>query len=513
VSAVTTYDVDTTFIWNYTVEYTTSGTEGGYYNFEINLTMNNLSNYVKDVARAELLYGDSKYTMTEVSVDGANYYSFIKTNVMMPFVSTTSFKFNISSKYYNDTYFFNETMNYTQTISAVNIYDCEGSTNATSAMIYNFTLWDEFSDDQLHNQSSNTSDTSIKIDMNYFKDDPNQYKNLSIIAENASNLTICINPEDSTYNHTSTIDYGGPGYDRRQYYFNKDNFDNITDHIRLYLLGVAKAPSAIIFTVKDDDGNVLENYIIDIEKYFVGTDNHTTIGMLKTNADGQDSIYLQQNEPHYKFIITNADTDSIVYTSADTKITSTAVTLTVGATSWGGTIYKFKETEYSLVFSNATRTFTLTYANKDGDVEKICLRVSQERRSGTVLQGETCSSEEIDTLTQSVSGMGVFTANVYQRIASDSGERLDIPIDYPLTSLTQDDRLDFSSAIGNEGLVVAIFLILTISLVMIWSPSAAVAASLIGLTISFMFGLIHIGIGSLIGLIIVGIFMVVRLKT
>jgi hypothetical protein len=499
---VTTYLIDNTALWNTTVETKTPVYESSLNDFYLNVTYNNRSNFITDVSGAELHYDGAVYSMTESTISN-NTYRFKAGSVLAPFKNSVSFLYNITITYVNGSKGYETIGNFTQTIIDLNMYSCDGSTNATSVIAFNFTLRDEYFDSlfNISNRTSGTSEFDIKMDMNYFLDDSSNYKNLSIVANNVTNLTICMNPADASYNHTTIVDYGGEGYDRRQYHFNKDNFNNATDHINLYLLEISKASSTII-TVEDESGGALENYIVNIKKYFVGTDEHKTIGMLKTNIDGQDHIYLQHNEPFYKFIITDPNND-IVYTSGDTKITRSSVTLTVGGVSWGEEVDEFEETSVNANFDNSTRTFSLTYSGKDDDVDKICMKVTQERRSGTTLVGTKCSTSTSDTLTQTVTGDGLFVMNAW-------GEK--DTVKYPLISKTHDDRKTYSTIIGTEGLFLALLVILIISFAMIWSPTAAIFGSIVGIIIAFLFGFINLGVGSIIGLIIVGIILMIKSK-
>jgi len=139
-----------------------------------------------------------------------------------------------------------------------------------------------------------------------------------------------------------------------------------------------------------------------------------------------------------------------------------------------------------------------------GHAIPLAMSVTQEKRSGTLQLGEHCSSLEENTLTQAITGDGLFTMQVWQEIDDNS---------YLLSGVTQDDRKSFSSVIGNEGIVIAIFIILTITLVMIWSPGAAVVASLVGIIAMTILGLLNLGWASLIAMIILGGFLVYKLKT
>lgn len=495
----TLLDIDSTDIWNSTVEMETPVTEGSANDFYLNVTFNNLSNFITSVS-ARLEYDGRDYLMSSSCTD--NFCRFSRTDILAPFVDSRDVLFNLSMLYYNGSYGYKTIGNFTQTISSVNLYNCNGSSNATSVLVYNFTIWNEF-DDTIFSHS-NESNFNINLDMHYFLDDESIYKNLSIQNVNTTNMTVCMSPADVSYNHSTTIDYGGGDYDRRQYYFNKENLDNITDHIRLYALDKPKADTTT-FTVKDTNGDELENYFVTLQKYFIGTDTHRTIGMLKTNADGQDQVWLQHNEPLYKFIIRNSN-NVIVYTSGDTKITGADVVLVIDPTSWGATIGTFGETSYTLEpFDNGTRTFTLVYAGKNEDVKEVCMKVTQMKRSGSVITGEECSEAVDGTITIAAPLAGTYSLITWQ-------ENID-GMKYTLASSSYDDSSTQKSAIfGTDGLLVATFMIITLSLAMIWSPAAAVAASLLGLVIAFMFGFVGVGVGSIVGLVIGGILLIIKLK-
>lgn len=487
-------------ITNYTVGIEKGAIEGEAYKYFLNVTYYNLTEFISSLSATVHYFGEV-YDMTSSLITGGKY-GFESENVVTPFTDSVSLLYNITINYANGSIGYETTGNFTQTISSVSFYDCYGKTNATSVMVLNFTLWDEYADTMFNDSYiSNSSDFDIDLDMHYYLDDSSQYKNLSITANNVTNLTICMSPADISYNHTTIVDYGATTYDRRQYHFYRDNIDNVTDNIHLYLLEVPKATSTTI-TIEDNNGQALENYIVDIKKYFIGTDTHKTIGMLKTNVDGKDHIYLQHNEPFYKFIIRDTSGE-IVHTTGDTKITSGTVTLTVGATSWGEEVSEIEGIYVSTQFDNTTRTFTLTYAAESTDFDKICMKVTQERRSGTEELTTKCSETSSGTLTYTVTDTGLYVLSSWIEVDGTL---------YPLESLTQDDRKTYNEVVGTDGLFMALLIILIISFALIWSPMAAILGSIIGIVIAFFFGFINLGIGAIIGLIIVGIMMMVKLK-
>lgn len=232
------------------------------------------------------------------------------------------------------------------------------------------------------------------------------------ITEVNNTWEFCLTPNTTNYTISADIEIDAIGYAKNFYYLtDADYVAGETINTSLYLLNDSLATPTTLL-VKDKFQNPIEEILIYIQLYDVGTDIFYTVGMSKTNNNGEDSVYLNWYDSLYKFILIQDGTT--VLNTNESKIFETPKTFELLDT----TTYsfdKFQDFDYSLTFGESTKTFSLTYIKPSGEVEEGCLRVIKRTSTEDTQICLTCSSSVSATLSCDISTYenGTFIAAFY----------------------------------------------------------------------------------------------------
>lgn len=154
--------------------------------------------------------------------------------------------------------------------------------------------------------------------------------NASFEATNVFNYSICIFPEWANYTINAIIEYGNTnGYTTRHYFLQGAEITNMTNSISLYtILTSEDNVGAITFSIQSPEGIAQQGVIIRAQKYDIGTNTYRLVAMGKSDVEGVATVYLQKYE-WYRFVLIEdgmtlrifedmwlADTDIVLKTSA-----------------------------------------------------------------------------------------------------------------------------------------------------------------------------------------------------
>lgn len=238
------------------------------------------------------------------------------------------------------------------------------------------------------------------------------FRNLSYedVNENVSNFQFCASP-NVTFNINADLEIDADGYAQNYHYLVNSQISNDTSNINLYLLNDSLATPTTL-QVKDKFQNPVEGILIHIQLYDVGTDTFYTVGMSRTNNNGEDNAYLNWYDSLYKFIL--IQNEEIILSTNITKVFETPKKFTTpDVTTYS--FDKFRDFQYSLTFDDITKIFQLTFVKPSGDVEQGCLRVIKRTSIEDTQVCLTCSSSTSATVFCDVStaGNGTFIAAFY----------------------------------------------------------------------------------------------------
>lgn len=240
------------------------------------------------------------------------------------------------------------------------------------------------------------------------------YENLTEISYE---FDFCTDTYTTPFVTTADLEYDAQDYALNFYFLRNASFTNTEQEINLHLLNSSKA-TATTLKVRGDAQRPVEDALIQIQLYDIGTGTYQTIAMAETNFDGEDIVYLNWLESLYKFIISR---DGVVEISTQPyKIGETPQIFDI-TTETTYSFSKFEDFQYSLSYNNVTSNFILTYTKPSGEVDEACLRVNRRTAQNDTQICLTCESSSSATLFCNIAnqGNGTYVAAFYATGSAD----------------------------------------------------------------------------------------------
>ncbi len=405
----------------------------------------------------------------------------------LPTGSTIPFYWWIGLTNSSGTYYY-KSNNYTQSLLAGTIYSCNDTKNVS---YINFTIYNS---EDISTRINSKFKTTFTIGNYNFS-----YENNS---ELLSSFAFCFEPTYLNYTITSKVEYEATGYAKNYYYLNDLTLTNITTNISLYLLNSTKA-TVTQLKVQDDTQRALQDVYISIQKYDAGTDTFYTVGMAKTDFNGQDIVYLNFYNTFYRYTL--VQNGIVIYSTSTSKIDSSPVIFSVPKNYVAG-FREFDDVQYSFSYNNITENFILSYTLASGSQISMCMKVVRRSFSNDTTICNTCETSSSATIYCSISGLqnGTYVAQVY---ATGSLGFKDILTTFKGAVNTIYD------AIGNiDGTIYAIMFGLVILGLFLVSPVMGILGTILGIVGSIALGFQPLNYTELIGIIIMGIVIMIIVK-
>lgn len=380
-----------------------------------------------------------------------------------------------------------------QTVNIVGIDNC----STYSMRVYNITLRDEDTEAVLNGSIAGYFQVWSNVPANYVD------VNLSWShGTTNSPVGICISANSSTYYSYGQMEYSSPGYETKNYYFSNTTFDNFTNLLDLYL---TNDTSQVTLTVTDFNDNVVEDVIIKVLSYDLDTNTYKTTEILSTDSDGVALAEIVLNSKWYAFILeVNGE---IVLQTKHTKITGTSKNFRINLdTNYYDQYDVVEGTSFSLIFTNSTKTFSLTYNDPTATIQEACLKINRRNIGGDFFIGQTCSSSTAATIIHNITedvGSNTYVATTW--IVVDNGET------FPLGTLSVNFDNTYKT-FGQSGLFASFLLILTMIFVGIWSPVVAVVLLTIGVIASVILKIFYLSWEVLVSFVIIAIISIYRMR-
>ncbi|KKN60155.1 hypothetical protein LCGC14_0534460 [marine sediment metagenome] len=248
----------------------------------------------------------------------------------------------------------------------------------------NYTFYDEVNRTSFNITKFTASYTALEVQ------NPTNILSLNLTVINKpSSVALCITPKTSVYKVNSSVKIEKDGFNFRNDFFDSrlNNLTSNTELRKLYLLRNAEA-TLITIKITDSIDTVLQDILTYIQRFYIGNNTWVTIGMIDSGEDGQDTIYLQQNEVDYRFL-SHLD-GKLVKTTTGQKITATTYTIKIAPTTLTDLIANIKDIKTNITFTNETRTYHFGYFDPNGKMAGACLQASLSNTTGRFFETTVC---------------------------------------------------------------------------------------------------------------------------
>lgn len=290
----------------------------------------------------------------------------------------------------------------------------QGCTTAVTVRTLNFTAFDE-------ENLSRISPFSFIGTFNYWLGHGTVFRNQSFNNQSTTHDTVCINPGNETFYHTSLVTYTGAvnnTYVTRDYYFTNATANNNTQNIPLFLLA-ADESTTFIQEVLDDTLIGVSGALIYIQRYYPEDNQFRTVQVTKTDTSGKTVGFYKTEDVDYKHIITLNNTILLVEPARKIFVESLPATLRFLLGNEGGLPWQFYNGLTNLVGNIShdpdTELITFTYIDTSGSLSSARLLVEKENYNST--SNTICNVQSVlasATLVCNVSGIeGVINSRAY----------------------------------------------------------------------------------------------------
>ena len=337
-------------------------------------------------------------------------------------------------------------------------------------------------------------------------------RNNSISESSISSLQLCLSPTTETLFLDGTIEYdeaSGTNYTTRNYFFQTDEINNVSQDIRLGLL-LSEDSTSFILKVQDRDILPVSDVLIFTQRFYPGEGIFKTVQVSQTADNGATVGFFETETVEYRFILKQNGTT--VLTTNKQKIVGESVPFTLNFTiglDEGAAWEPYEEIDDldSDVFFNKTSNIaSFTYLDTSGDFELARLIVEKVNASGlqnTVICSET-SVQSSATITCNLTGNSTGQYIMRGIITRISVAQL---VDQESFAIE-----DFSTIAGRLGLFLGWFVILISVFAFKFNEVAGII--LINLAIIFvnLIGLIAFGYVFISAMIAISIIILVVLE-
>jgi len=467
--------------------------------FSLNITT------IEDIlsVTTKLNYNGTLYNAETISSGGGNYS--IYSDIDIPLVysgESTNYSFYWQVTVYDGTtsYSFNTTEDtLSQNVTRIHLEVCNG-TYTTQTL--NFTAYDE-------NNLTRINPFKISGTFNFWLGSGSITRNNSFNNLSTNDLRLCLTPTHKTQYTNAQLEYSYTDvnitYVPRDYYFVNSTISNSSQNINLYLLDAEDSTSFII-KVQDQSLNAVTDALVYIQRYYPGDGTFKTVQIAKTDSNGETIGFYETETVDYRHIIIKDGV--ILLTTVQQKVVGKEVPYTLTFTTGSSLDYPWKIFEKdsnvysSLSYNKTTKIVTFTYIDVTGattSARLLVYRVSNSNSTNTTICDST-STESSATITCNMSSYdGSFVA--YGYIESDVTDL----IPFVITSARD--------ILGNEGLLIGLFIILVSGFTMIWNPSAGIVAINVAIIFTNIMGFISVSPVFIFGSIAVSFIAIILLKT
>jgi hypothetical protein len=201
------------------------------------------------------------------------------------------------------------------------------------------------------------------------------YQNLS---ENRSNYLFCLNSSGLNVTLDAFVSFAATGYDRREYIIDDGTIGNFTVAIPLFLTQTILT-DVVTFTIEDQNYDPIPGALVTVQRWNVGTNTYSTIGMFETDNKGQGIMDLELYNTWYRAIVSLDG--QVIHTEKVRKLATTEWNILIDLEIQNpfdlfGTISK------ALTYDNDTQIVTYTWMDSSGYTNEGCMSVRKLTPTG-----------------------------------------------------------------------------------------------------------------------------------
>jgi len=453
--------------------------------FELNITYG--SGDWTDIS-ANLIYNETSYLGTATGGGNNILFSSIVDIPTYPNIpATIPFYWRIALTNASGTSYYNSTFN-NQTVNEIVFAAC--NTTYTSPILVNFSVYNE------------TDRASINATMDatfsYYVGGGGQFKNYTFDSASNETFQFCGNSNE-TYTVNAIINLEADGFNERSYYFNLESYDNdSTTETKLFMQDDG---SNIIIQVRDAGLSPVEDYYVDIDRFYPETNEYETVIKEQTDIYGQFVARLTENDVKYKFTFRNSS-NYVMKTTGDMTIAcrATICVLPFVIEDTEDDVERFgnlTDYDWSFAFDDVTNIFTFTWNDVSGVSATMRLEVERYLWNGTTTVCNTTSITASGSLTCDVgSGSASYQAQAFRQISGQLERRI--------AQLSEKVGEEYET-FGREGLLWAFILLMTMIVIGYWNPPIGIGLFLVGVIILSIINVVYIDPAILIAFFAIGI--------
>ncbi len=337
-------------------------------------------------------------------------------------------------------------------------------------------------------------------------------RNNTISETSISSLQLCISPSNETFKLDGTVEYNdanSTNYTNRNYFFQTDQINNISQDIRLGLL-LSEDSTTFILKVQDRDILPVANVLIFTERFYPGEGIFKVVQVSQTDDNGRTVGFFETETVEYRFVLKQNSTT--VLTTNKQKIVGESVpftlTFTIGddeGAAWEP-FEPIDDLDSDINFNKTSNIVSFTYLDTSANFELARLIVEKVNASGlqnNVICSET-STQSSATITCNVTGNST-GQYIMRGIITRSGT----------AQLVEQESFaieDFSTISGRLGLFLGWFIILIAVFAFKFNEVAGII--LINLSIIFvnLIGIISFGYVFISAMVAISIIILVVLE-
>jgi hypothetical protein len=298
--------------------------------------------------------------------------------------------------------------------------------------------------------------------------------------------------------------YSAPGYAARNWwYIPPSTFSNLV----FYDVLTADS-SAITYTVTNGASVPLVGYTVTAYIKVLPSNTWQIAEQSISDTNGQGALRLQPNTVQYKFVINDASGRQVFASQTSQVIAASAIYFVIPNQNTQAAFWNLQSAvTHSISFDNSSSSFFFSFTDSSNSVTQSQLAVYQQTPSGSSI---VCTSNATGASGTMSCNIAAYinntnfnyhaTGNIY---ANSTWYQIDIA-DHQFPSVAQ--------LWGMTGVFIALMIVLTLSCMGLWNPSAALVFAGIGIIIDTWLGLIPLSSLWLTGILALIAIAVWRLR-